>query len=226
MKRFINILLAVVLIMPEIAMASFNFHSLYFGASVGIKHNGFKSGFGDNLFRATQPTAQIFAGIGLLPNVDLEFDLEKTISYSRTSNIGPGIYFLGDAMLPNTPTRSIKSDSKYMGMGVKLFYKFNLFKIENFNFLIGAGIKRAKVKLTSQNLYNMKTFNLRDNNSKNLLTLSTGVEYMLNKVCGLRGLVSWENTSKLQPSLNQSGLNYMAQFKNSISYTLGLIARF
>jgi len=49
---------------------------------------------------------------------------------------------------------------------------------------------------------------------------------MFNKVCGLRGLVSWENTSKLQPSLNQSGLNYMAQFKNSISYTLGLIARF
>jgi len=226
MKKFINTLLVVALIIPEIAMASLNFHSLYFGASAGIKQNGLKSGFGDNLFRTTQPTAQIFAGIGLLPNLDLEFDLEKTINYKNTSNVAAGSYFLGNIAPPGSPTRSFKSDAKYISVGVKLFYKFNTFKIENFNFLIGAGIKRAKVKLTSQNLHNMKTFDLRDNNSKNLLTLSTGVEYMFNKVCGLRGLVSWENTSKLQPSLNQSGLNYMAQFKNSISYTLGLIARF
>ncbi len=217
--------------LPTVAIGGdFNF-SPYFGADIGIKHTGFKSGYGDKIFKSKQPVGSIFAGVEICPNLDLGLVLERTISSSkRNSSLGDGSMSLGKTLVTANPGGSMNYDNsraKFSSIGIDLIYKFSFAEYDKFKPLIGLGIKRVKAKLTSHitdstNANYSRDINLSNNNSKTIFKLTGGAEYMFTNHFGGRVLLSFENTSKLKPS-DASGRT--AKLKNSFGATLGAIVR-
>lgn len=224
-KRYITACLSLILIIPPVALAKVNLPSMYIGVNAGVKQNGFTPGYGDNLFNTKQPIANIFAGIEIIPHLNVEINLETTKNRQRHSALSGNDSFLG--VVPgDLITRNWQSDIKFSSIGADLIYKFNPICCDKFNILLGAGIKITKVNLKSKNLSSPSTpvLKLTENNTKGLIKLSAGYEYMFTNNYGMRGLVSWENTSALKPvGTNRIGAKFTAQLKNSMNYTLGVL---
>ncbi len=92
-----------------------------------------------------------------------------------------------------------------------------------------AGIKHTTIKLTSNVYYHsagsrgQTIYELSQNNKKNLIRLSSGLQYFIHQNIGLRFLGSWENTSKLIPKHNRGRELLQAKLKNSLSYSIGIV---
>jgi hypothetical protein len=211
------------MLLPTVALADLSLNP-YFGADVGIKHIGFKSGYGDKMFKSNQPTGSIFAGVEVCPNLDVGITLERTLHTSKKKEtIGQGVMMFGKI---NRTGASVNTDSKakFSSIGIDLIYKFSFTEYEKFKPLIGVGIKRVKAKLTSEVSGPgwSDSINLSKNNSKTIFKLMAGAEYMFTNHFGGRVLLNFENTARLKPN-DVDG--FTAKLKNSFGGTVGAIVR-
>jgi hypothetical protein len=227
-----KIILWVSLIISQLALAAVDLESVYFGVDIGVKRNDFIFSYGGNLFKSTQPLINIFIGGEVIQNLNLEINAQKTLSGNRQLVLPNNQPFLGLPPVPDAPgatggEMSYITNIKISSVGTNLIYKFNpMMNCENFNILFGVGMKLTKAYLNVNNIGNGNIFKLTKYNNKALVKVSAGWVYMFTDNYGIRGLVCWENTSILQPTMIRNGVEYKAKFKNSLNYTLGLLYRF
>jgi len=217
------------LILPEVALAKINLQSPYVGISVGIRQNGLYLGQGDNVFKSRQPVGEFFVGLEeVFPSLNLEINIEKIIDRKKQSTLNEGDNLFGQTVVLPVGIRELNLNTKmqFFSAGVDVLYKIKVINCENFSFLFGPGIKIAKLNLSAKNTYTGNETKLSNGNTKTLLKLSAICEYMVTNNYGLRGLVSWENTSVLSPTARNNGYKYTARLKNTISYKLGMLFKF
>lgn len=230
-----SLISSAVLLNPGISFAKMNNFKLtpYGGVDVGMQHFGFKSGYGDNLFKKRLPKGNIFVGLKFNDYFGIEGGYETTVNARRRATLSPGEINLGiqvPAGYTFNHTTRIKSAGLHIGItGEYAFTKFN----NNLSIFGYAGIKRTKIQLTRNiNSINggtasgMNYLNHNHENSKNIARISGGLQYSLCNHVKLRALVGWENTSKLKAySFNSNNDRIEAKLKNSVSYTLGILLK-
>lgn len=226
MKRYIKIIIGIGFIVPSLtAFANLDVHP-YLGVNIGMKHSRFASNNGGNIFKSNYPVGGLFVGVEFLPELSLELNLESTVSKKKKSYGQEGTYPLGIKLDQNY---NFDSKARFYSVGMDLFYKFKFQESCNgFRPLIGVGIKKVTAKLSSfyapsANTLDSAKFDLNKHKSRILLKLSGGVHYDFNDIFGVRGLISWENTSRLKPS---SPKGSTAKLKDSFGATLGMVVKF
>lgn len=228
MKNTRHIIASLMLVAPTLALAAttVNLPSVYVGVNAVLKKNGFTTGYGDNTFKSKQLMANLFVGLDMLPNLNLEVNLETTMKRKRESTLSGNDVWLGNSMEGQTLT--VVGDIRMSSIGLDLIYKFNPLCCEKFNLLFATGMKILKVDLkTYASDEPSKYVKLKDGNVKTIFKLTSGYEYMFTNNYGMRGLISWENTSALKPiGTSKTGARFHAKLKNSINYTFGILYEF
>lgn len=184
----------------------------YFGVDVGLKNTGFRAGHGDNVFKSAHKIGRAFAGIEIVPSLDIEFSIEKS---------------LGAAKKQLSATHS--SRAQFFGVGTDLIHKYTFPDCQNVKLLTGIGVKQLRVKLSGNEIRQIiaadikKTFDDRFELDKSRLILRgiVGVEYMFNKYVGTRTLLTVENTSRIKPSHDKLS----AKLKDSAAISVGVVAK-
>jgi hypothetical protein len=220
--------LFLILVVPSIALATtpVNLPSVYVGMNAGLKHNGFATGYGDNIFKNKQPTANIFVGLEIFPKLNLEASVETTMKRKHEAILSGTDMYLGESM--DGETSAVKGDLKMSSIGLDLIYKLNPLCCEKFNLLLGAGVKILKADLKTYRSDKPNNYvKLKEGSIKTICKLTGGYEYMFTNNYGMRGLISWENSSALKPiGTSKSGGRFHAKLKNSTNYTLGVLYKF
>ena len=179
----------------------------YFGADIGLKSTGFKTGYGSNIFKSSHKIGRAFAGIEIVPSLDIEFSIEKSLATSR-KNL--------------SATHS--SRAHFFSIGTDLIHKYTFSNCENVKLLTGFGVKQLRVKLNGDTSSNAdKPFNGSLVLDKHRLVLKgiVGIEYMFNKYIGTRTLLAIENTSRIKADNN----NASAKLRNSAAVSIGVVAK-
>lgn len=212
----------------------------YGGIDIGQQNTKFKPLFGDNLFKKHLPKGNFFVGVKFNDYFGIEGGYETTLQRKRdvvlngvhrNDYLGAGRYSLL-MLLPRDIAR-ISSKSKISGwhMGITGEYPIYFFSQQKRPLsIIGyAGIKHTTIKLTSNLYYHkddptMQTiYELNQKNKKNLVRLSTGLQYFIHQNIGLRVIGSWENTSTLSPKNNGDPELLEARLKNSLGCSIGIV---
>lgn len=220
-------LISLILIFPGIASATLNVPLAYAGINCGIKHSSFVTEYGGNVFKSKQPMANVFIGIEIVPNLNLQISAESTTNSKRQATLFQNNVYLGIPIMDNQ--RTFQTSMKIFGIGSDLIYKFNPLCCKHFNLLFGIGAKITKINLTTKNVsvVNGSVAKLNIHNTKVIMKLLAGYEYMFTKNYGVSGIINWENTSSLKPTgFLKSGGIINAKLKNTLSYTLGVLYKF
>jgi hypothetical protein len=179
----------------------------YLGVDVGLKNTGFRSGYGDNIFKSAHKIGRAFAGIEVVPSLDVEFSVEKS---------------LGAAKKNLSATHS--SRVQFFGIGTDLIHKYTFPTCQNVKLLTGIGVKQLRVKLNgSSTVGGAPLFDGKFTLDKSRLILRgiVGVEYMFNKYVGTRTLLLVENTSRIKPANGQLS----TKLKDSAAISVGVVAK-
>jgi hypothetical protein len=179
----------------------------YFGADVGLKNTGFRTGYGSHIFKSVHKIGRAFAGIEIVPSLDVEFSVEKSLVTSKKDL---------------SATHS--SRTKFFAVGTDLIHKYTFPSCQNVKLLTGVGVKNLRVKLNGDTSSDADTpFNGSFSLDKNKLILKgiVGLEYMFNNYIGTRTLLTVENTSRIKPTSGQSA----AKLRNSAAVSVGVVAK-
>lgn len=220
--------------MSNAASPSFNFKlTPYIGADIGIQKLRFKPGYGDNLFEAELPFSNLFFGLKLNDYMGIEGGYESTLQRKKTTTLLYGAQNLGLTLTANS-AKYISKDKIYgWHIGVAGEYPlYNNTKINNTSSIIWyAGIKNTTTKLIRNRIqlnYNdsYDYILLNQNYKKNIAKIAIGVKNFINKHFATRVLITWEQTSKINPfSIYTSTSTITAKLQNSISYSIGIIIK-
>ena len=229
----------------------------YVGVDAQIRHMPFQKDFGGNVLKKNYPQGNFFAGLKFNDYVGIEagYEVSKKKSATKTHNNSDVIF--GNRVIqedPFTTVTSIKSDasSKIHGWNLNLVGFLPILCDDNSLQLIGS-VGLAQLKLKSKNLVTFSTSSEDlDPSSGNViftpnttttlssyqkrkvvLRIGTGVQHMITDCIGIRGLVTWENTSKLNAKPKSSNgaptilpASEKAKTKNSFQYGLGIFTVF
>ncbi len=187
------------ILIPGVFLALNANSSVFAGADVGLKNTGFKTGFGSGVFKNTHKMGRVFVGTDILPNLDVEVYVEKTLGSSKKD--------------VNDNTNKVN----FINVGTGLLYKFDIDSCSNFKPVVGVGVKQIRVKLND----NTKDAVVSVNKSKLTYKLTTGAEYMFNDYLGSRALVSFENTARLKHTADDMTF----KLRNSVGGSIGMFVR-
>lgn len=208
----------------------------YAGADAQVRHMGYRSGFGDNLFKHDLPQGNVFLGITLSENFRLEAGYEANAEKTRTIFAQPGEVIAGAS--GGVLGRQLSSSTRIHGPHISLVGVLPLDNCGTFKLfgMIGvANLKMNLVKTTNFVTFGGTNFDPRDFNEpvtttflkrKNILKLGVGLEHKICQNWAFRAMLGWENTKKFNiPSL-EFGSNNLIKPHNSILYSMGVFTRF
>lgn len=215
------------------ASSFFNFKlTPYIGTDIGIKKLRFKPGYGDNLFEAELPFSNLFFGLKFNDYLGIEGGYESTLQRKKTTTLFRGEKNLGITLTADS-AKYISKDKIYgWHIGVAGEYPLYNTRINNTSSIIWyAGIKNTTTKLIRNRiqLYGEDSYDyivLNQNYKKNIAKLAIGVKNFINKHFATRVLITWEQTSKINPfSIYTTSPTITAKLQNSISYSIGIIIK-
>jgi hypothetical protein len=220
----------------------------YVGVDGQVRIINFKQDYGGNVLKNHYPQANIFCGIMLNQNFGIEAGYEFSKQQYSVTKDNPRKVVLGRTIHPYIPNRLRTvydysySSSKINGLNINLI---GLFPIQKNIQLIGS-FGLANLKLRAKNTFThtvVTDMQLLDmpitdvyydhvsyNKRKTVLRLTGGIKLKLNDCVGMRALLSWENTAKLEAkardSITKRKVLGMAKPKNSFQYGIGLFFTF
>ena len=220
----------------------------YVGMDAQIRHINFKQDYGGNVLKNHYPQANVFFGIMLNQNFGFEAGYEFSKKQLSVTRDNPRKVVLGRPMPSRNPRHfgiiydNSYSSSKINGLNLNLV---GLFPIQKNIALIGSfGFSNLKLQVKNTFRHTVITdadflelpitdvysYDVNYNKRKTVLRLTGGIKLRLNDCVGMRALLSWENTSKLEAkardSITKRKVLGMAKPKNSFQYGIGLFLTF
>ncbi len=216
----------------------------YIGVDGQVRIINFKQDYGGNVLKNHYPQANIFGGIMFSQNFGFEAGYEFSKQQYSVSRDNPRKVVLGRIIRPYIPhhMRMVYdysySSSKMNGININLV---SLFPIQKNIALIGS-IGLTNLKLLVKNTFRQTIItdtgllelpitdiysdDVNYNKRKTVLRFTGGIKLRLNDCVGMRMLLSWENTSKLEAkaidAITKRKVLGMAKPKNSFQYSIGL----
>lgn len=223
------------------AVADMDFGCLtpYVGVDAQMRHMGYQKQFGGNSLKKNYPQGNFFAGLKFndCVGVELGYEISTKKSHSRTLPntdvvFGRTINFAPPFTFTSTSTAS----SKIHGWNLNLVGYLPVLCEDNSLSLIGS-VGVAQLKVRAHTKIRTTVFepgetpvftdaNLHFHKSKAVLRLAGGAQYMMTECIGVRGLVTWENTSKFKMHRLRETARFVAKPKNTFIYGLGVFTQF
>lgn len=223
-KNIISILISLIICTYSYASGP------YIGADIGIKTLKFESGYGDNLFAESLPFGNLFVGFKFNDYFGIEGGYESTTNEKRENSLYYGEKALGITLdKPRFYQVKYSTTHKIFGWHTGVIFDYTLDNENTLFFCSYIGIKNTKINLIRNRLeLNLKTSintdYLNKCNKKNILLLSCGLKYLLNKHFMIRWSINFENTNKINPyGFNANNKYIEAKPKNTFSNQIGII---
>lgn len=231
MVRLNKLLLAGLSIIASTA-ANAHDYSFYMGADLMLRHMDYQQGYGKHLIKTNIPAGNFYAGLQFHKNFAVEFGHTRGKKQQDTLTTQDAI--LNVPLMDTCVSDSHKITTKLQSWHFSITGFSDLY--EDTIQLIGS-IGVAMVRLNMQhtlsclaitNITTTKTQNLVAGKKYTLVPrLALGLQYKLNKTLALRSMITWEQTSKIK-TLNddlEDNIYYKARPKDSINYSLGIVAK-
>lgn len=203
----------------------------YVGIDFQNRHMDFHKNEGSQFFKKNSLQGDLFLGVKLHENFGVELGYEQSQRKKRNVSVNAGEANLGGTTFGANGT--YQSQSKVQGFhldavgfmpidsvakDVTLFAKVGIAKLK-------AKLKRDLTSINGNPTSSVDVFNQKD--SKYVLRLAAGAQYLITPNVGVRGSVGFEKTSNLQPYfLTTTGQKRTVKFKNSFIYGLGVFYKF
>lgn len=203
----------------------------YVGVDAQYRFMAFRNGYGGGVFKKQSPQGNIYVGLKFCDYLGLEAGYFASLQQSRNSTTPRGQRFLGEILTDSvTATSSSRIDGWHLNVLGFLPFCLSDYNFEAFGFVGLANVRvRTKSTITALN-------GIPDNGvpeiklalTRTVLRAGAGLQYMLTDCIGIRGAVTWENTSRLNNirSVNSDNPALVAKLQDSCILGLGLFARF
>lgn len=219
----------------------------YLGVDAQIRHMSFFKRFGGNLLKENYPQGNFFAGLKFCDYVGIEVGYTMSQKKSRYKTLRSGETIFG-TILPIPPASLVSREdssaySKIQGWNLNLMGFLPIICEDNSLSLVGGiGVSQLKLKIHhrlkffaqgSDNLspiieaQNLAFEPLKKHKYKGILRLTGGIQQLITDCFGVRGLVTWENTTQLKSRVRRSnGVLFHSKPKNAITYGIGIFTQF
>jgi len=206
--------------------------NVYVGADLQNRHMPYKSGEGSQFFKKDSLQGNLFLGLRLHENFGVELGYEQTQRKKREVTLLPGDQTLGGVV---GISQGFQTRAKLAGFHLDLM---GFLPLEGYckdlSLFAGIGVARLKAKLERTNVavggvqFPPVTQSFDEKNSKYVARLTAGAQYLLTENLGVRGILNYENTSRIQPqSTSPDGTRVVkVKLKDSFSYGLGVFFKF
>ncbi len=201
--------------------------TFYVGADAQVRITRFYKNYGGNFYKKEYPQANIYLGVKGNEYFGIESGTEVSTTRTHSAYIPVGSYVLG---APEEIDASIKTVVRFRTLHTSLIGIFPICEDSGFNILFAVGATNLKVRLenTLTQLGSTQVEKrLKLAQSRTVLRLMTGVQYMFNDCFGVRANVRWENTKQLKNiEPVRSMAPHIARIKDSFTYGLGFVIQF
>lgn len=212
----------------EAYMDDFCCPEFYIGGDAQIRHITFERKFGGNMFKKNYPQPNFYIGLKGNEYIGLEVGYEFSRSHTRSVSVTAQDFLLGD-QYPFTVRQNVIA--RFKGFHSTLVGFLPVCDIDCLKVLVGIGIVNFRIKLESKLTHldeePQPVLGVRLMESKYVLRLMTGLQYMITDHFGVRANIRWENTAKIKhiSPIRQFSPS-TAKANNSIVYGLGLLVQF
>jgi len=206
----------------------------YIGLAAQGLHAHLPNDLGGNVFKQDFPQGNAFVGVRFNDYVGVEGGYEITPTKKSVTVLSGGSKLFGQ-IAPSAPPLgpSIQySKSQLKNWHASLVGFLPLSEHYPFKLLGSVGITRLKVFYFNFNLATpTNTLNpfptiVTFANNKTVLRLNAGGQYMLSDMLGIRALVGWNNTARLDSLPSKETATNKIQFSNTWNYGLGVFVEF
>lgn len=232
-RKITSLITAIVIsIVSNLALANvlndWNFClSPYLGIDAQLRSTGYETGFGDNLYSKSFPQCNFFAGLKFCDYLGVELGYETTKKQNRTVDLPVGSNILGrEVVFASSWSTSVQ----LKGWNINLIGFLPVHDSYPVSFFgtVGMALLKGNVNAIMTQAFDMPMFvSLNASQTRPVLRLTTGIQYMFLEYFGFRGSICWENTSRLgnfkEPFATE---RVIAKFNNSLNYGLGLFLQF
>jgi opacity protein-like surface antigen len=200
-------------------------HAPYLGADLQERQMQYKRGFGDNLLKTTAIQGNLYTGVKLKENLNLEFGYEVTKTKSRLATLQTGDLAAGTLIASNASPVVFRSSATVKGPHLDLVGFRGVDKNPDFKFFASVGVAVFRVGFQRETLHygsNAQPGNVRVlSKNKPVLRLATGIEYSLHENISTRLSIGWSNTSNVVAK-SSDGQAVKLQFKHEDTTFCGL----
>ncbi|MCS5707823.1 hypothetical protein CC99x_002780 [Candidatus Berkiella cookevillensis] len=222
-----------ILLLPSVTHAAYFFGYPiypYLGLDLQYRETPLHKGQGDNIFASQFHQGQLYTGVRFLEYFGLELTLSKSNIKNEARVFGGNNVVLGVFIPPAGPTEAHQSHAEFKSFSANVigFYPIPFDKRCRTELIASMGVARSHPKfiddLTSLNGVPLAvpqsfTFDKR----KTILRLMAGLQYKLTHNIGLRGSISFEDTSRFNTfKSNQPGNIRIISLKDSFIFGLGI----
>lgn len=215
----------------------------YVGLDAQLRHTGFKSGFGNNVFTTNYPQGNAYIGLKFNDFLGIEAGIFGGPKRTRSATLNAGDIALGIPLVgeaAETTPIVYTSTTRISGSHINLVGFFPINCDLQAYASVGAARLRARFTNTTLSLAGFSTEGtalaepLKLARSKTVLRLGLGLQQMLTCNSGVRVGLAWENTRKLNNvtalaseliTPNSTSIP-TARLKNSLIYSLGVFWQF
>jgi hypothetical protein len=199
----------------------------YVGLDAVYNFMGFKSGYGDNMFKKSAPGLNLFVGHMFHENFGAEAGFEYDKNVKRSNTAGPGSRVCGASISGNTISydSKLKQSNPYVG----LVGKYNVFDNTSVALMVGGSLSHVNAKYTiTSNTLNIAGVNgtaTTFSKTRLLPVVRGSVEHKVTDRFGLRALVTWRNTSAIKMTAKETNLQQV-KLKDTFSLGIGALYYF
>lgn len=195
----------------------------YVGLDAVYNFMGFKSGYGDNMFKKSAPGLNLFVGHMFHENFGAEAGFEYDKKMKRSVTLNPGDLAAGIAVLGIAGAVSFDSTLKQNHPYIGLVGKYNVFDNTFISLMVGGSLSHINAKhvVTGTAQSSSITGTTRTYSKNRLIPLIRAtIEHKFTDRFGLRALVGWKNTSSIKMSSKETGQQTL-KLKDSFNIGVG-----
>jgi hypothetical protein len=213
------------------SMKDFYWPDFYLGADAQVREIRLKPNYGGNFYKSRDyPQANVYFGIMGNEYIGIEAGYEASRGRTHTICVPKGAILFGKV---HPVDGRYKTVARFRGFHSNVIGFLPIFDDKRFKLLASVGFTNFQAKLENILIH---TGNRAVNaagrgylsQSKIVLRLMTGVQYMCSDAFGLRANVSWENTAQLSniEPIRANISTIKAKARDSFMYGLGIFVKF
>jgi hypothetical protein len=230
-KRFILFSILLFTTSASASMKDFYWPDFYLGAGAQIRDIRFKPNYGGNVYKSRDyPQANVYFGIMGNDYIGIEAGYEASRGRTHTIYVPKGTVLFGRAHPADSRYKTV---ARFRGFHSSVIGFLPIFDDKRFKLLASVGFTNFQAKLESILIQaGNRAVNVAArgylSQSKIVLRLMTGIQYMCTDDFGLRANVGWENTAQLSniEPIRTHLSSTKAKAKNSFVYGLGIFVKF
>lgn len=167
--------------------------SFYIGADAELRHLPLKENYGDNLYHKQYAQGNFFIGLKGNDYIGVEAGFEATSPRKHTTTVQNGDILFG---IPIPGNGSVVTRARLRNFYTSLMGFIPIFDCDNLSWIVGIGLSNIKIRLENIGISGNKRNPLDLTQSKSVIRLVTGVQYLFAKHFGIRATFRYENTAK------------------------------